>query len=893
MYGAVVSVPPHALDADVVVATLDVDPHLGLRADQVEARRAAHGRNELRQATAPSTRELLVRQFDDPLVWLLVVAGAISGLVLGERVDAAVILAIVVLDTLLGFTQESRAERALADLRDLHAPRARVVRDGVRVSIPARDLVPGDVVELEAGDRVPGDARLVASEALLVDEAVLTGESYPVEKSVTPVVADSVLGDRTDMVFLGTAVQRGRARAVVTATGAATEMGAIADLLAEGDEPPTPLQRDLQRLGRLIAVLAVLVAAGVFGLGVVRGYAVGDMFLTTVALAVAAIPEGLPAVVTITLANGVRDMARNSAVVRRLTAVEGLGEATVICTDKTGTVTRNEIAVQAVVLDDDDRVLEPDNGGPLAADAAVAELYGRVASLCNDARPGGGGSGGDPTEVALVVSAARFGADVEGLRTEWPRLDAAAFTSERMRMGTLHAAPDGRRFLAVKGSPEVMVPRATHVQTPDGPRPLHGGDRHRLLEHADALAADGLRTLTLAYRWLESAEVVDLAVEALETNLIVVATVGMSDPVRDGIAGAVAEADVAGIRTVLITGDHRNTARAVGREIGVLDGRRVMTGDQLHALTPDEFAARVEDVAVYARVEPRDKVAICQGWQARGGVVAMTGDGVNDAPALKAADIGIAMGSGTDVARDAADIVLTDDDFTTIVRAVREGRRIFDNLQKVVWFLLSSNISEIVVIALAMLVAGHLGQPLLPTQILWMNLVTDGLPVIALGVDGAERGIMRRPALRAREILGRRQLRQIVLYGSVLALAALGVLAVGLLVQDREIERVRTMVFTTLVLGQLLHALNMRALRASVFRGFASPNRFLTLALLASAALQVAVVQLPVGHELFETVPLTWAEWGVCVGLSLVGFVVIDLLKRYSPAPARTVRSRP
>jgi len=858
----------HAMTVDEVLETLGTDAADGLSQEEAARRLVEIGPNNLGSDTGPSRLSLFLHQFRDVLIWVLLVAALISGLLLEEWIDAGVILAIVIINSLLGYLQEARAEDALARLRELSAPEAVVVRSGAEHRISSADLVPGDLIVLEAGDRVPADARVIEEAHFEAEESSMTGESFPVSKHTDPVPEASMLGDRRCVVFSGTASSAGRARAIVTNTGRVTEMGRIADVLAK-KEPPTPLQIELDKVGKRLALLAVGTAGLVFLTGLVRGNPAEAMFLTAVALAVAAIPEGLAAVVTITLSGGVQRMAARNAIVRRLPSVEALGSASVICTDKTGTLTRNEIRVQTVVLaGTETRPADLDPADPRAL------RFARIAALCNDARMTPDGYLGDATEVALLMAAEEVGVGVEAERDAYPRDDEIAFDSRRKRMTTIHTA-DGRRLAAVKGAPEVVLERCTNYEGTDGPVAIDAGFRDEILAAATRLAETGLRTLVLAYR--EDDSFPDDA-DGIEAGLTWVALTGMSDVVRTEAAPAVAAAQRAGIDVVMVTGDHEVTARAVAAEVGILGEHEVMPGHVLRDMTAEELAVDVDRYRVYSRIDPLDKVKIVEAWQRKGELVAMTGDGVNDAPALRAADIGVAMGSGTDVAKDAADIVLADDNFASIVAAVREGRSIFSNLKTVVYFLLSCNASEVLVMFLGFLVFGALGDPLLAVQLLWINLITDGLPALALGIDPSSPGSMDRPPDRSRDILsGSRQL-ALLRQGAVLATAALITLVVGNYVLELEWAVTRTMVFTSLVMVQLAHAYSVRARSTGRPRGGPGRNRVLAVGVTASALLHIGVVYLPVGQKLFDTAALPIESWPVMLAVTAVSFLAINLM---------------
>lgn len=860
----------HALSISEVVERLGTDKVHGLREAEAASRLAALGPNELERDLRTSPFRLLAEQFADALVVILLAAVAISGFLLHEVVDAAVILAIVLLNAALGFTQHYRAEQALDRLRELTAPTATAVRDGRSGMVPAARLVPGDLISLHAGDRVPADARLCEVHHLATAEAILTGEAFAEEKSTHAVPAESPLADRTCMVYMGTTAVGGRGLAVVTATGARTAMGEIAELLVQ-KPPPTPLQVELARVGRLIGVIALVVVAVVFVIGWLQGFPVQGMFLTAVALAVAAVPEGLPAVVTITLARGVQRLAAQSAIVRRLQAVETLGAATVICTDKTGTLTRNQIRVQEVML-------EGLQGAPTTLPAGDPRVrrYAEIAALCNDASLDVAGA--DPIEAALVHALAEAGIDVELLRLEAPRVDEAAFDSRRKLMSTLHGTEtDGPWLLAVKGAPEVVAGRCIRVETKAGQRELDAHGRTRIMTAAHERAASGLRTLGLAYRVLDSRPS-DLV--SVEHDLTFVGLVAVSDEIRPEAARSIQIAQRAGIRVVMITGDHPQTAAMVARGLKLLDhDHEVLRGDELARVTSEQLRADVQRFGAYARVDPADKVKIVRAWQGRGEIVAMTGDGVNDAPALRAADIGVAMGSGSDVSRDAAAIVLADDNFATLVAAIREGRAIFENLKKVIRFLLTTNASEVFVMSVGFLVFGSLGEPLLPAQILWINLVTDGLPVLALAADPPSGDLMDHPPARDRSIVGLRQGWGLLWRAALLSAAAIGVLVTGHYVMNRQWQEVQTMVFTTLVTVQLTYAFAIRG------QGGGHPfrnGRSLVLAVLASLVLQLIVIYLPAGNLMFHTVPLWPADWVAIVVLNGLALASIVAIERFS-----------
>ncbi len=864
----------HGLSIESVLEELGTDRTSGLTDGEAAGRLARLGANELAPSSGPSSLELLIGQFNNVLVWVLLVAAFISGALLQEWIDTVVILAIVILNAVLGFTQESRAERALVELAAMASPSARVVRSGRERSVPVTSVVAGDLVQVEAGDWVPADARLLEAVHLQTDEASLTGESLPVTKHNRPLAPDLATSDRRNMLFGGTIVAAGRGTAVVTDTGSGTVFGQVAKLL-DVSEPATPLEVELDRVGKTIGIAALVIAVVIFGLGVLRQIPAETMFLIAVALAVAAIPEGLSAVVTVTLSRGVSAMARQNAIVRRLPAVEALGATTVICTDKTGTLTQNKMHVQELEF-----AGVRTQGGDVRVEGTAdgrALRYAQIVSLCSDARVVGGvGAGafeGDPTEVALLASVDPVIVSVEDLRAEHPRLDEAAFDATRKRMSTLHRAQDQGFVVFAKGAPEVIIQRCSHFEDLSAAVPLGVDRRNAAISAADRMAMEGLRTLAVAYRFVDAAPA---QLADAEQDLTLVAVVGMSDQVRPEAADAVALAHRAGIRIVMVTGDHEVTAAAIAKKLGIAQvASEVLGGTELRTLDHDALARHIDRYSVFARVEPADKVAIVKAWQQSGAIVAMTGDGVNDAPALRSADVGIAMGSGTAVARESSAMVLADDNFSTIVNAVAHGRAIFANLQKVVYFLLASNSAEVLVMLLGFLAFGSLGEPLLATQLLWINLVTDGLPALALGVDPPAPGLMDRAPERDHRFLGRNRQKRLLWQGAVLAAAALCTFAYGYWMRDLAFEEARTLLFTALVSVQLLHTYNVRAEGTTLRRKGARTNWLLSTAIGASLLLQVTIVYTAAGQRLFDTTSIDPVDWLAIAGFALLGFVAI------------------
>jgi Ca2+-transporting ATPase len=902
------------MPAAQLCAHLATDPQWGLSESEAAARRARYGPNRLAEAPRPPAWRLLLAQFEDFMVLVLLGAAAVS-LVLGERADAAAVLAIVSVNAVLGFLQESRAERSLEALRRLTAPVARVLREGRVRSVPAEELVPGDILLLEAGDRVPADARLLEATALAAEEAALTGESRPVAKDPAPLSPPSVASprparpaarrrdqsapggptswsavppaERRNAVFQGSHVVRGRGRAVVLATGMATEVGRIAGLILDAPEGQTPLQRRLDALGRWLVVGCLGISAVVVVAGVLRGEPPYRMFLAGVSLAVAAIPEGLPAIVTIALALGVQRMIARRAVVRRLPAVETLGCATVICADKTGTLTQNAMAVAEVwaagrrwrveggtLVPAEGRPAVDRRAAPAAAGGAEPALRRCVACavLCNDAAPDPAAPGADPTEVALLGLAAAAGVEAAELRAAAPRLAEVPFDAERRRMAVA-VAEAGSTRVYVKGALEEVLGRAAWVLAGAGRQPLDARWTARIRQEGERMAGAALRVLALAERELPRLALPARA-EELERDLTFCGLVGIWDPPRPEVPAAVRRCQQAGVRAVMITGDHALTARAIAAQVGLLrPGGRVVTGSELGAVGDRELAVLVEEADVFARVSPADKLRIVQALRARGHVVAMTGDGVNDAPALKEADIGVAMGRcGTDVARESSHLVLMDDNFATIVAAIEEGRAIYDNIRKFIRYLLACNTGEVLVMLAGTLLG--LPLPLLPLQLLLVNLVTDGLPALALGLDPPAPDVMRRPPRDPRESLfagglGKRIAARGVLIGVLTLLAFRAVYA-----RLGDLAAARTAATCTLVLSQLLHAFDARAERRTLWEVGLGENRALWGAAASSLLALLAAVYLPGIRQLLHFSPLDGGSWTVVVSAALGGAVL-------------------
>ncbi len=886
------STPWHTLTPEATLQQLETSP-AGLSRPEAAARLEKFGPNELKTASRTTALSILLEQFKNIFVIILLAATAISAL-LGHGVESLAIAVIVLFAVLLGFVQEYRAERAIDALRQMAAPTAYVVRQDWEGQVPARELVPGDVILLRAGDRLPADARLLEAVNLQVEEAALTGESLPVEKHTRPLAeTDLAVGDRRNMVYSGTTVTYGRGRAVVTATGMATEFGKITGMLQEVESSQTPLQENLDRVGKVLARAAFGVVLLIVLLGVLRGQPLLEMFIFGIALAVAVVPEALPAVVTISLALGIQRMVKRNALVRRLPTVETLGSTSVICSDKTGTLTRDEMTVRKIYTAGE-RIEVTGSGYEPVGEFRLAGLRNghlpaltellRGAALVSDARlvqvNGRWEIKGDPTEGALVVAAAKAGLYKPDLERESPRLAEIPFTSETKRMTTLHQGPlrqdlletreTGGKIAYSKGAPEVILAACTRYLDKDGERALDETTRQKLLAEAQDMANEALRVLAVAARPAET-------LQEAEQGMTFLGLVGMIDPPRPEARQAIQVCAQAGIRPVMITGDHPVTAQAVARELGLLKGERVVTGSELEAMDEAEFEREVEHIAVYARVSPAHKLRVVTALQKKGHVVAMTGDGVNDAPALKKADIGIAMGiTGTDVSKEAAAMTLTDDNFSSIVAAVEEGRGIFGNIKKYLMYLLSSNIGEIGLMAGAAFLG--LPIPLSAVQILFVNLATDGLPALALAVDPPEPDLMQRRPRNPRKGIFTRPVVILMLIGGLWsALVNLGVFTWALN-SGRSLAEAMSMTFVSLVLIQFFKAYNYRSDRHSVLRGLFS-NRWLNLSILFDLLLILAVIYVPFLQGPFETFRLPLVDWAIVAAAAFSISPILEIAK--------------
>ncbi|MGG4141933.1 calcium-translocating P-type ATPase, SERCA-type [Paenibacillus algorifonticola] len=883
----------HQLGKGELTQALNSIPEQGLAAAEAAERLQRDGHNELTEGKRVSPIMLFLNQFKDFMVLVLMGATLISGL-LGEYLDAVTIIAIIVINSVLGFVQEFRAEKSLHALKEMSAPSAKVLRGGQMMDIPAKDLVVGDVIMLESGDRIPADVRLLEANSCYTEESALTGESVPVGKHAMAISeADLPLGDQRNIGFMGTMVTRGTAKGMVIRTGMKTEMGTIAELIQQTESMETPLQHRLEQLGKILIAVAIGLTIIVVVAGILHGQPAYGMFLAGVSLAVAAIPEGLPAIVTIALALGVQRMIKRKAIVRKLPSVETLGCASVICSDKTGTLTQNKMTVTTIWmggrrLDVTGQGYEPvgailEGGEPvdMKHDASLKRLL-QIAALCNNAsiyqvEPEDGRKrssknaeeakqewvlNGDPTEGALVVLAAKLGLTAKSLEGLYKREREFPFDSERKLMSVL-TAHQGGRVIYAKGAPDVLMHQCSYVLWDGKVVPFTGTLKQKYAEASEEMAQSALRVLGLAYRDLRAADKCNSEAEA-ESQLVFVGLTGMIDPPRREAREAIAVCRRAGIKTVMITGDHQLTAEAIAGQLGIMPrGGIAMSGKQLESMSDEQLDRLVDNVYVYARVSPEHKLRIVKSLQRQGHVVAMTGDGVNDAPAIKAADIGISMGiTGTDVSKEASALILSDDNFASIVSAIEEGRNIYENIRKFIRYLLASNVGEIMTMLLAMMVG--LPLPLVPIQILWVNLVTDGLPAMALGVDQAEKDLMSQKPRSAKEnIFARRLGWKIISRGLLIGFCTLGAFWITLIEAPGSTEhlvKAQTVAFATLVMAQLIHVFDCRSSR-SIFHRNPLQNRYLVLAVLSSLIMMLGVLYIEPLQPIFKTVPLGLREW--------------------------------
>jgi ATPase, P-type (transporting), HAD superfamily, subfamily IC len=895
----------HVLPWLEVAKILEVHPEKGLGFREVKRRLTEFGRNVLTAKKKVNPVFLFLGQFKDFMVLVLLAATVVSGL-LGEIADAVTIMAILIINAILGFIQEYRAERSMESLRLLTAPEARVLREGVEERIPAADLVPGDIVILEAGDRIPADIRWIQAMNLSVEESALTGESQAVTKTIAPMQDElTPMADRRNLGYMGTIVVNGKGAGVVIATGMNTEMGVIAEMIQDVQEEETPLQKRLAQLGKWLVIICMVICILVVITGIMRGESFYKMFFAGVSLAVAAIPEGLPAIVTVALAIGVQRMVKKKAIIRKLPAVETLGCATVICSDKTGTLTQNEMTVRQIYSDR--RMIgisgygyDPKGdfqGADPGKEKDPLRAGLRIAALCNNStltKKGVQVSGlfrsasknapwgieGDPTEGALLVAAAKAGIWRETLERHEKRIGEIPFDSDRKRMSVVYQTKQGKKAY-VKGAPDIILRLCRRELTSKGLAELTELRKREILQANDIMAGQALRVLALAEKPLSG---VDKLNEHIEEDLTFVGLTGMIDPPRASAGKAIQVCRRAGIKPVMITGDHRLTAEAVARELGIIrpnlsgkNSSEILTGVEIQQMNDEELTQSVMDAAVFARVTPKDKLRIVKAYKKRNQVVAMTGDGVNDAPALKEADIGVAMGkTGTDVTKEASAMILGDDNFATIVTAVEEGRGIYDNIRKFIRYLLSCNLGEVLMMFIAALVG--LPLPLLPIQILWMNLVTDGLPAMALGVDQAEPGIMNRPPRTPGEsIFARGLIAKIGTLGTIIGLGTLVVFVAALFLGE-TLQSARTMAFCTIVFFQLIHVFDCRSEERGIFEMGIFSNMYLVAAVAVSTIMQLAVVYIPVLQVIFKTTPLAGWQWGLILSVASAPTIFMGFL---------------
>ena len=888
----------YSLKKEEISSKLNTDLKSGLSSEEAKKRLDEVGYNELVGKKGETIWQMLLEQFKDFLVLILIGASLVSAVV-GETTDAIVIILIVILNAILGVVQEARASKALEALKKMAAPEAKVIRDGKVVEIPARELVPGDIVILEAGNYVPADLRLIESINLKIDEASLTGESVPSEKNAEVVLGGEVpLGDRNNSAFMGTVVTYGRGKGIVIETGMNTEIGLIAKMLESYEEEETPLQKKLDDLGKVLGIACLVICGIVFVLGIFEGNPLLDMFMTAVSLAVAAIPEGLPAIVTIVLALGMQRMVKRHAIIKKLHAVETLGSTTVICSDKTGTLTQNEMTARKVFVNGKFYSITGEGYKPIGEFYLDDQKYDplsdpdlkmllTISALCNDAKLEESGSNtekswrimGDPTEGCLIVAAEKAGLSAEELNASTPRLQEIPFDSDRKRMTTFHLY-NNSYFAFTKGAPDIMLSLSNRILKNNQVFDITDEDRKTILEANHSMASQALRVLGFAFKPVDSIPSHPDPAE-VEKDMIFVGLVGMIDPARPEAKDAIKICKQAGIKPVMITGDYKDTAEAIAKELGMIDeNSQALTGLDLDKMTDEELVSVANNVSVYARVSPVHKLRIVDAIKNNGHIVAMTGDGVNDAPALKRADIGIAMGiTGTDVAKEAADMILTDDNFASIVAAVEEGRTIYANIRKFIFFLLSCNIAEILIIFVAML-AG-LPVPLKPIQLLWLNLLTDAFPALALGMEAKEPGIMKKPPRNPNEpILDKKMNWQIAVQSTFMTIAVLGVFVFSLN-STSDLRVARTFAFATLIFSELLRAYTSRSEELLIYKiGFFS-NLYMVGGTLLSFLLLIAVLYIPALREIFDTVKLSFYDWDIIVLFGILPFIAAEITKLF------------
>jgi len=928
----------HTKSAREVLNILKTDPKNGISRKDAGERVSLYGYNQLEEKRGRSPFKIFISQFNDFMIWILIAAALISGIIIREITDAIVILIILILNSVMGFVQEFRAERALQALKELASPSALVIRDGRESSIYSKNLVPGDIIKLNAGDLVPADSRIIDQVNLQANESIITGESLPVNKTISTIKkTNTALGDKKNMLFSGTTIVKGRCSAVVIGTGSHTEIGKIASMVQEQEEL-TPLQIELKTVGKKIGIICLAVSVIVFLSGILKGNSVAQMLLIAVALAVASIPEGLPAIVTVSLALGVQKMAKNNAIVRRLSSVETLGSVSVICTDKTGTLTENKMMVRRIYSGlnevgdyndfiekyskkDKNSIKNPPRLNNLDSRGALKILI-ENAVLCNDAHyidKEKGEIAGDPTEAALIEMSSFYSIDKDQLEKDYPRTLEEPFDSDRKMMTTINKIPAGgntnsghKYILFSKGAPEVITGKCTKIIKNGRIENLTDTDKKKISKNNLLLAGKAMRNLAFAFKYLDSLPYKEEIKES-EHDLVYLGIAGMIDPPRPEVYDAIEKCKKANIKIIMVTGDHKITARAIGEELGILGAAdKIIDSEEFDRMTREELENQIEDTRIFARVSPASKVDIIEALKKNGHIVAMTGDGINDAPSLKRADIGVSMGVvGTDVSKESSDMILTDDNFATIVKAVKQGRVIYDNLKKFILFLLSCNISEVLLMFIAIVAGDYIfyfmtGQrgllyiPLLPVQILWMNLITDGLPAMALGIDPPEKDIMERKATKKKEhILSRRGLYTILWQGIVLTLGALFVYFAGPLLFDtldflHDQEIFQTSVFTTIVITQLFHTFNFRFEDKGIFRKNIFANRYLNFAVFASILLQIGIIYIPWLQDIFKTASLGLYHWILIIACSVISVLIINFIneiiykRRKSDTPAKS-----
>ena len=900
----------HSMGPARVLEALETDPHKGLAEDEVKRRLEKYGYNELKKEEGISPFRLFMNQFKNIIIIILLIATVLSALV-GEIFDAGLILVIVVFCAVLGFIQEYRAERALEALKKMLSPTITALRGGREEEVPSKELVPGDILLLEAGDKIPADARLIENHSLRCDEAPLTGESVPVGKDISPVPESVRVNDRKNMIFTGTTVTYGRGKAVVTSTGMGTEFGKIAEEVTSVQTAKTPLEKRTDEIGKWLGIISFVICFLVAAVSVVReilgGGSVDLPFIVTmvmfaVSLAVAAVPEALAAIVTGALAIGMHQMAKRNALVRKMPAVETLGCTTVICSDKTGTLTKGEMTVRKIFTGG--KRIEVTGAGytpegefrgssPLkTADHPSLQWLLRGGLLCSDAlleeKEGKWVVKGDPTEGALVVAAGKGGLHQVEMRLENPRMEEIPFSSERKRMTTIHQTEEGKKVAFMKGAPEVVLEKCSHVMEDGEIRELGEKERKEILAANEEMAQAALRVLGFAYR--ECVEPVECSEEYLEHHMVFVGLAGMMDPPREEAIEAIRVCKEVGIRPIMITGDHRLTAVAIAKEMGIYqEGDRVLTGEQLENMPEEELEKIVNKVTVYARVSPMDKLKIVRAWKARGEIVAMTGDGVNDAPALKHADIGVAMGiTGTEVTKEAADMVLSDDNFATIVKAIERGRWIYDNIKKYLTYLLRCNITEVAVIGGVVLISGPEYLPLLPAAILYINLVTDGLPALALGVAPPDPDIMKRPPRDPKESVFSWDVKLFILLALVIEIPFFFFLFYHEL---GDMGHARTEQLFLFIIIELIIALNFRSMRFSVFK--LPPHLWLVLSILSQIILTAILIQIPAIRDAFGVNKPSASDFRIILGFGVVVFVCMEIIKAIIRSKLATHRRTP